>query len=204
VWWSRHLKPALFARLVPDPAVRALMVPGDVDAILAVIEAPDARFGVDPVRDRDTLLATTLEAAFADCTARLGPNTAGWAWGRLHHAAFEHPLAGFAGAGFAGADAAALNVGPFPHGGSGQTPMHTGYRPADFRTIAGASVRMVIDVGNWDASRAINAPGQSGDPRSPHYRDLAPLWAQGQYVPLCYSRDAVDAAAALRIVLTPA
>ena len=214
VWWSRHLKPALFARLVPDPTLRALMVPGDVDAILAVLETPDARFGADPAQDRDTLLATTLEAAFADCSARLGPDTAAWAWGRLHHAAFEHPLAGFAGVGFAGAgvagagsagaDSAALNVGPFPHGGSGQTPMHTGYRPADFRTIAGASVRMVIDVGNWDASRAINAPGQSGDPRSPHYRDLAPLWAQGQYVPLCYSREAVDASAALRIALTPA
>ena len=214
VWWSQHLKPALFARLVPDPAVRALMVPGDVDAILAVLEAPDARFGADPAQDRDALLATTLAAAFADCAARLGPDTTGWAWGRLHHAAFEHPLAGFAvagfagagfaGAGFAGAGTAPLNVGPFPHGGSGQTPMHTGYRPADFRTIAGASVRLVIDVGNWDASRAINAPGQSGDPRSPHYRDLAPLWAAGEYVPLSYSRDAVDAAAVLRIVLTPA
>jgi penicillin amidase len=97
-----------------------------------------------------------------------------------------------------------MSVGPLQLGGSGSTPMATSYRASDYHVIAGASVRMVIDVGNWDASRAINAPGQSGDPRSPHYRDLAPLWAQGQYVPLCYSREAVDTAAALRIALTPA
>jgi penicillin amidase len=62
---------------------------------------------------------------------------------------------------------------------------------------------MVLDVGNWDASRTINAPGQSGDPLSGHYRDLAPLWATGQYVPLLYTRSAVEAAAGEVITLTP-
>ena len=64
---------------------------------------------------------------------------------------------------------------------------------------AGASFRMVCDVGNWDASVCINAPGQSGDPRSAHYDDLAPKWAAGEYVPLPFSREAVDAAAELVI-----
>ena len=61
---------------------------------------------------------------------------------------------------------------------------------------------MVLDVGRWDA-RVVNAPGQSGDPASPHYRDLAPLWAAGQYFPLLYSRPAVEAAAAEAIALNP-
>ena len=51
---------------------------------------------------------------------------------------------------------------------------------------------------------AINTPGQSGDPFSPHYRDLAPLWANGRYVPMLYSREAVEAATAERLVLNPA
>jgi penicillin amidase len=62
---------------------------------------------------------------------------------------------------------------------------------------------MVIDVGNWDNSRCINAPGQSGDPRSPHYADLAPLWAAGEYVPMLYSKAAIYKAADLRIILMP-
>jgi penicillin amidase len=59
-------------------------------------------------------------------------------------------------------------------------------------------------VGNWDASGFINTPGQSGDPRSPHYDDLAPLWASRRYLPLLYSGDAVEAAAELQITLKPA
>ena len=72
----------------------------------------------------------------------------------------------------------------------------------------GPSVRVVLDVGNWDNSRAVNHPGQSGDPESPHYRDLAPLWSEGTYFPLLYSRSAVVRAteqrdsAAARIALT--
>jgi penicillin amidase len=96
------------------------------------------------------------------------------------------------------------DVGRLPKGGSGSTVMNAGYRLSDCRVITGASFRMVVDVGNWDESRAINAPGQSGDPASPHYDDLAPLWASGAYVPLLYTRGAVDAAARLRILLDPA
>ena len=81
--------------------------------------------------------------------------------------------------------------------------MHAGYRPSDFRVTAGASFRMVVDVGEWDRSVCVNAPGQSGDPRSPHYRDLAPLWAEGKYVPMLYTRRAVEAQAELRWVLRP-
>ena len=64
-------------------------------------------------------------------------------------------------------------------------------------------MRLVVDVGSWDESRWINAPGQSGDPRSTHYRDLASIWAQGDYVPMLYSREAVDAAATQIITLHP-
>jgi penicillin G amidase len=82
--------------------------------------------------------------------------------------------------------------------------MNASYRLEDFRVVSGASFRMVLDVGEWDNSRCINAPGQSGDPRSPHYADLVARWATGDYVPLLYSSEAVEAAAELRIDLTPA
>jgi penicillin amidase len=96
-----------------------------------------------------------------------------------------------------------LDVGPLPKGGGASTVMHAAYRPQDFRIIMGASVRFVLDVGAWDNSMCVNTPGQSGDPRSPHYRDLASKWAKGEYVPLLYSKSAVDAACERRIVLTP-
>ena len=79
--------------------------------------------------------------------------------------------------------------------------MHTGYRISDFRCNYGASVRLVMDVGDWDNSLCINAPGQSGDPGSPRYGDLASLWASGDYVPLLYSRARVEDVTVARIRL---
>ncbi|MNW02521.1 Penicillin amidase [compost metagenome] len=49
----------------------------------------------------------------------------------------------------------------------------------------------------------MNTPGQSGNPASPHYRDLAPLWAKGEYFPLVYTRKAVEKATTERVELVP-
>ena len=190
VWWVKHLRPALLDRIAGgDAVVRELLVPGDVETLLGLLKHPDER-----LPDRDGLLAHTLAQAVADCRARMGAPE-GWAWGRLHHGYFPHPL---------GRIVQDLpDIGPLPNGGSGTCVMSAGYRPSDFRITTGASFRMVLDVGAWDNSRCINAPGQSGDPGSPHYADLAPLWARGESVPMLYSRAAVDAAACLILRLLP-
>lgn len=199
LWFTKHLKPALFARFVPDPSLRALLAPGDVEGILTALENPDGRFGTDPATGRDSLLAETLAAAYRDAKQRLGDDPERWKWGMLHHGYFEHPLSAVAG----GESRKTLDVGPLPKAGSASTIMHAAYRPQDFRVTMGASVRFVLDVGNWDASLCMNAPGQSGDSRSPHYSDLSSLWARGEYVPFLYSREAVDRATVRRIALVP-
>ena len=63
--------------------------------------------------------------------------------------------------------------------------------------------RVVLDVGNWDNSRAVNHPGQSGDPESPHYRDLFALWSKDKFFPVPYSRPEVAKEAESRQVLVP-
>ena len=69
--------------------------------------------------------------------------------------------------------------------------------------LAGASFRIVADVGDWDASLGANNPGQSGDPDSPHYRDLFTLWSQDQYFPVAFSRPKVESVAEHVTVLVP-
>ncbi len=191
IWWVKHLKPAVIRDRAHDPGLHALLSPGDNETLLATLE------NADPAR-RDVLLAETLEAACAMCRELLGADPAKWRWGHLHHGYFAHPLSRVAGV------PEIRDVGPLAIGGSGSTPMNTTYRTTDFRATVGASFRVVMDVGDWDAARVINTPGQSGDPRSRHYDDLAPLWARGEYVPMVFSREAVEAAAKERIVLRPA
>jgi penicillin amidase len=60
-----------------------------------------------------------------------------------------------------------------------------------------------MDVANWDRSLAINVPGQSGQPGSPYYGSLLKMWADNEYFPLAFSKNAVNAAAAHRLVLRP-
>ncbi|HSV82230.1 MAG TPA: penicillin acylase family protein [Ramlibacter sp.] len=199
VWWTHHLKPALLARAAPDLVLRKLLGPGDHETLLDALEAPGRFPWLVSAQERDAVLRETLTAAWQDCAYRMGADAGHWAWGRLHHGYFTHPLAAVTHPGVAGRD-----VGPLPLGGSISTPMKTHYRPSDFRAITGASFRAVFDVGNWDGSRFINTPGQSGDPRSPHYDDLAAAWAAREYRPLLYSRAAVDGATHKLIRLVPA
>jgi penicillin amidase len=199
VWWTLHLKPALLLRLAPDPALKPRLAPGDIDTLLGLLEKPDERFGARPRDERDALLLITLAGAVGDCTARLGRDTARWAWGRLHHGYFQHAASPL----LPGNLSTSWDVGPLPMGGSGSTPMHAAYRISDFRCTSGASVRLVMDVGEWDNSVCINVPGQSGDPTSPHYSDLASSWARGAYVPLLYSRVRVEEATVASVRLVP-
>ncbi|MCJ2016580.1 penicillin acylase family protein [Methylobacterium sp. E-065] len=121
----------------------------------------------------------------------------GWSWGRLHHALFAHPLTALR-------PDHAWDVGPLPVGGSAASVMHAEYRTDTFRLTHGASFRMIVDVGDWDRSVFVNVPGQSGDPGSPHYADLAPIWGRQDHVPMLYGREAVDAATETIIILSPA
>ena len=133
-----------------------------------------------------------------------GPDPHAWQWGKLHHSLPEHPLFG---ALLSAADSdlrARLQPGPFPTSGGPYTPNASSYRVSDFQLTGGPSFRMVLDVGAWDNSRAVNYPGQSGNPDDPHYRDLTEMWLTGKYFPLLYTRDAVEKATVTRIVLEPA
>lgn len=199
VWWTKYLRPAVFERFVSDPTIRLLLGLGDPAGVLNALENPGPEFGPAPEKGRDKLLLESLVEAYRTCVALLGGDPSRWAWGDLHKGYFEHALSPLAIRDLA----ATLDVGPFPLGGSDSTPMNTSYRPGDFRLTIGASVRVIIDVGDWDKSVCSNTPGQSGDPRSPNYANLAPIWAKGDYIPMLYSRPAIEREAELELTLQP-
>ena len=196
VWTGKHLGRAVVAAATPKE-VWDVIGGGDLAAVMELLENPDATL---PTKARDAVLKASLLSAYDEVADRLGPDPKTWAWGRLHHARLEHALSPLADA----AVRPLLAVGPSPMGGTSLSPMAATWRPDDFRVVAGASFRMVLDVGAWDNSMTINTPGQSGNPESPHYRDLFGRWVKGEYVPLVYSREAVEAATETVIILTPA
>lgn len=192
-WSAKHLGRATVAASGISPAAQKLIGASQPDPILTWLEG-------QPAKVRDPVLLASLADALGELKTRLGPDMATWTWGRLHHASFVPATAVLADKQLA----AQMSLGPLQVPGSGSTPRAATWKPEDFSQIAGASVRLVMDVGAWDNSMAINTPGQSGDPASPHYRDLFPLWAAGSYVPLRFSRAAVEADAETVMRLTPA
>jgi len=189
--WERMVPPGareiLPARQLPlGPTIRRL---GEPDA---------AVLGDDPIAGRDALLLGALDRAVAELERRLGPDIDRWVFGQpaLKHAALRHPLGGAVGPGLR----ARLDLGPLPRGGSAHTVNSTS--DAD-NQATGASFRIVADAGDWDRSVGTNAPGQSGDPASPHYRDLFAPWAEGRYFPVAYSRPKVESVAEAKILLVP-
>jgi penicillin amidase len=198
VWLAHHLGKAFKEAVLSKAAADAMGAP-DVAVMLDMLEQPESGFGPGAAGKRERLLLDSLAAAYAEMERLQGADASQWQWGRLHHNLMEHPFAAVVD----DATRARLNVGPLPKHGGAYTPNQSTYRAADFRQTNGPSFRVVVDVGNWDNSRAVNSPGQSGDPDSPHYRDLADMWLKGEYFPLLYSRSAVERATVQRLLLLP-
>ena len=198
VWFSRHLGMAFKEAVLSKNAVAAMGAP-DTAVMLDILENPAPRFGENAAAKRDQVLLTSLRSAYEGMEKLQGPDAKQWQWGKLHYNLSEHPFAALVD----DATRAKINVGPIEKNGSEYTPSQSKYRVSDFRQINGPSVRVIVDVGNWDNSRAVNLPGQSGDPDSAHYRDLAPMWRNGQYFPLLYTRKAVEKETEKTINLVP-
>lgn len=189
LWWKRHLGPAFLAAALPPAAATAIPNP-DAAILLAALEGQYTQFPINP----QSLLLRSLAPAYAEWESLGKP-----AWGKLHLSLPGHPLRNFVDAKLR----ARLQPGPFPAPGGPYSPWQSMYTGNTFDLSNGPSFRMVLDVGNWDASRAVNYPGQSGNPDDPHYQDLTGLWSRGEYFPLLYSRAAIEKAAEKRITLEP-
>jgi penicillin amidase len=190
VWISGHLRKAFLAAVLPPNAAEAI---GSPDTAVMLDRLPT-------LSNKDSVLLTSLTDAYVEMEKLEGVDTHAWQWGKLHHSLPEHPLLGAVDDDMR----ARLQPGPFPAPGGPYTPNASSYRASDFQLTGGPSFRMVLDVGAWDNSRAVNYPGQSGNPDDVHYRDLTEMWLTGKYFPLLYTREAVEKATITRIELQPA
>jgi penicillin amidase len=132
--------------------------------------------------DIDALSEDAVENVLAAAIERLsssqGADEGAWRWGRIHRSEFPHPLA------------REFDLPAVERSGGGGTVNATG-----------AVYRLVTDFSDLDRSLAIIAPGQSGQPESPFYGNLLESWANGEMFELPYTREAVEEAAAHRLIL---
>ena len=148
-------------------------------------------------RTREELIETALKLAVARLRRDVNPTPRKWAWGRMHQIRYSHTLGSAPILGWL------FNRGPYPIGGDGTTPNQTAYMPElpPGLVQVQASYRQILDVGNWDAAQGVTASGQSGHPVSRNYADQIPMWLEGAYHEMPWSRAAVEEAARHRLIL---
>ena len=186
------------ADIVLPLEVRPVLRTVPLSRALDWLNSADSVLGEHPAISRDFILFRAFNETVSDLTRRFGKEIGAWKYGdaKLHHARIAHPFDALVADSLRGR----LSPGPLPRGGYANTLNSTGN--SDNQTD-GASFRIVMDLSDWDKTMVTNTPGQSGDPRSPHYADLFGLWATGRYVPLPYSPAAVKRRAERVEVLRP-
>jgi len=186
-FWVVELRDAVSKQFIPAEAQKIAEKLSLPKTMQELWHPRAAVFGQNPEAARDALLLETLRAAEEKLAAKLGTDRSNWVWGQVHRVSFFHSLGGVVPAA-----ERLFDRGPIPRPGDGYTVNATAFLGSSFDQLAGASYREIFDLSDWDKAVGVNVPGQSGQPGSPHYDDLLPLWTRGQYFPLCYTKQSVD------------
>ena len=146
------------------------------------------------------IMTDTLLSVMKFLHEKHGPGPKWWQWGDLHTLTVRHSILGkqrLFGPMF--------NLPPMPSGGDANTINQSGYRTLDevddIHNIP--CMRAVIDTSDWRNSRYVLCGGQSGNPLSPYYDDMVPLWQRGEGVPIAWDADDVLRATKHTLILNP-
>jgi penicillin amidase len=169
------------------------------------IDSPTAFFDSSssvPRTDRDQLLAQAMKDARYELTAKLGKNINTWSWGRLHTLQLNDPTLATSGPGFL---QTLLNRGPWFIGGGDAAIDASSWNAASgsYDAVVVPSMRMVVNLADFDNSRWINLTGASGHAYDAHYSDQTTMWAKGELLPWAFSPGRVAKATVDTLTLTP-
>lgn len=155
------------------------------------------------VEGRDEVLTRAMVSARRELTAALGREATDWRWGQLHPAAPEHPVLG--GSSLPGLVQNLVNPDPVAVGGGSSIVDATAWDASSgsFAVTAAPSMRMVVDLGDLDASTWVTLTGASGHPASVHYADQLGPWSRGETFPWPFTQAATEADARDRLTFTP-
>jgi penicillin amidase len=178
-----------------------------MQAISGLLTAPrdawwDDRLTPGTTEGRDEILRQAMVEARKDLTTRLGKDPVTWQWGRLHQLNLEHPVLG--GGSVLAPVRALFNRGPWQMPGGSSIVDANGWDAGEGYDVTSApSMRMVVNLGDLDASRWVNQSGTSGHPYSDHYVDQADAWVRNETFPWPFSQKAVRDGGGDELTLTP-
>lgn len=194
---------------------RAQPLPSDGQGRLFTVVAAMLDDPTDPlwtneqlgVTGREEMLALSAENAYDELSALQGTDVVHWNWGNLHAISLTSDTLGSSGI---APIEALFNRGPYPVSGGASVVNATGWKigsddssATDYATTTVPSMRMVIDLADFDASTWHHLTGASGHAFHANYVDQTADWAAGIQKPWAFSPEAVAAATVDTLVLSP-
>ncbi|MBW9092547.1 penicillin acylase family protein [Microbacterium jejuense] len=173
-----------------------------MDTLLSDESSPwwtNDELGVDGMRE---MLKRSAIDAYERLEDAQGDNQSRWNWGSLHALPLTNGT--FGESGIAPIEWF-FNRGPFPVGGGSSVVNATGWDlgSGDFSTITVPSMRMIVDLDDFDHSRWNQLTGESGHAFHTNYTDQVESWQKAELTPWAYSPKAVSAATTDTLVLKP-
>ena len=178
-----------------------------MQALSGLLKAPndpwwDNKLTAGVIEGRDEILRQAMVQARKDLTQQLGKAPVTWQWGRLHQLTLEHKILG--GDSVLAPVRAMFNRGPWQMPGGSSIVDANGWDAGEGYDVNWApSMRMVVNLGDLDASRWVNQTGNSGHPYDNHYVDQADAWVANETYPWPFSEKAVRAGGGDDLTLTP-
>ena len=154
------------------------------------------------IESRDEILREAMVAARLDLTKQLGKTPVTWQWGRLHQLTLKSQVLG--GDSVPAPIRAIFNRGPWQMPGGSSIVDANGWDAGKGYGVNWApSMRMVVNLGDLDASRWVNQTGNSGHPYDAHYVDQTDAWVKNQTYPWPFSEKAVRNGGGDELTLIP-
>ncbi|WP_217176968.1 penicillin acylase family protein [Streptomyces sp. AC495_CC817] len=201
VLWSNLVQNLFAERDVPLPIDGQGRLFTVVDALLDDPSDPLWTNESIDVDGMEQMLAHSAEEAYDELSALQGTAVALWNWGDLHAITLRSST--FGESGIAPIEWL-FNRGPYPVSGGASVVNATGWElGTSYATTTVPSMRMVVDLSDFDASTWIQLTGASGHAFDAHYTDQTDDWAAGVQRPWAFSAKAVTTAAVHTLVLTP-
>ncbi|WP_330476678.1 penicillin acylase family protein [Terrabacter sp. C0L_2] len=149
------------------------------------------------------ILKRALVEARLDLARELGKVPATWRWGRLHQLDLKHQVMGADGVPEIVQNL--FNRNDIELGGGNSIVNANSWNASKpgYDVTNGPSMRMVVDLGNLDASRWVNSTGQSGHAYDDHYADQIDAWAANETFAWPFSQAAVRDATDDELTLVP-
>ncbi|MGB5781166.1 MAG: penicillin acylase family protein, partial [Eudoraea sp.] len=146
------------------------------------------------------IVLTSFVMALKSLKEEYGERSSQWTWDKVHTLEHGHPI------GQVEMFRSFFNVGPFPVHGTREV-INNMFFPytadGQNKVSSGPSTRRIVDFSDIENSMSILPTGQSGNPFSPHYKDQAQMFINGEFRKMMMNKEEIKTTSKSLLIIRP-